>query len=351
MSDWRTNAMAALACGAVAMAQPAVHAETVDELYQKARAEQALVFYSGGPVAPYEQWAKEFKERFPGITVSISGGFSNVLNEKINQQLAAGKLEVDLAILQTAQDFVAWKKVGALMRFEPEGIDKVDPRFRDADGTFTATSVILLSYAYNPKLVAAGDVPKGALEFLKPQFAGKVVAAYPHDDDATMFVFHDIVKKHGWDYMTKFMATKPTFIQGHLGVLRSIAEGKHTVTFDSTSSTTAGLKAAGQPIEFAFPESEIMPVFYVTAGIFKDAPHPNAAKLFLTWYLAKEQQSRLSSYSPRTDVPPPAGLKPLSALNIDYGYRDFVTDEALMADLRKRFEAYTGPVVNRGGVR
>ena len=47
------------------------------------------------------------------------------------------------------------------------------------------------------------------------------------------------------------------------------------------------------------------PVFTLTGGIFKDAPHPNAAKLYLTWFLAKEQQSRVGSFSSRADVPPP----------------------------------------------
>jgi ABC-type Fe3+ transport system substrate-binding protein len=93
------------------------------------------------------------------------------------------------------------------------------------------------------------------------------------------------------------------------------------------------------------------PVFTVSAGIFKDAPHPNVAKLYLTWYLAKEQQSRTGVFSPRTDVPPPNGLKPLSEYRLANDYRDFVSDEARLVALRKRFESYTGPVVNKGGVR
>ena len=61
----------------------------------------------------------------------------------------------------------------------------------------------------------------------------------------------------------------------------------------------------------------------------KQAPHPNAAKLYLTWYLAKEQQSRSGTFSPRSDVAPPPGLEPLSSYNIDRGYRALVSDEAL----------------------
>ena len=326
-------------------------AETIDQLYQKAKAEKALVFYSGGPVEPYERWAKEFMEKFPGITVSVTGGFSNVLDDKINAQLAAKKLEVDMALLQTTQDLVSWKDRGVLMRFKPEGADKIDPRFRDKDDAFWPTSVVLLSYAYNTQALKPAEVPKSAKDFLNPSLRGKIVSAYPADDDATLFVFYNIVKKYGWGYMDKYMANKPNFIQGHLDELKSVASGKNVVTFDSTNSTTGALKKAGQPIDFAVPTSDVMPVFYITAGIFKAAPHPNAAKLFLTWYLAKEQQSRTGSFSARTDVPPPPGLKALSSYKIDAGYRDFVTNKKQIVALRKKIEGYTGPMVNAGSVR
>ncbi len=340
-----------VAIGWLFVAMPHACAQTVEELYEKAKAEKTLVFYSGGPAAPHEARAKRFMEQFPGITVSVTGGFSNVLNADIEKQMAAGTLAVDMAFFQTVQDFVAWKKAGLLLPFRPDGYDKIDPRFRDKDGAFTTTSVVLLTCAYNTKLVAPADVPQSALDFLKPQFAGKLVTAYPADDDATLYVFDTIVKKYGWDYMKKYMAQKPNFIQGHLDVLRSVASGTNVVTFDSTSSTTGALRKAGQPIDFAFPARDVMPTFVITAGIFKDAPHPNAAKLFLDWYMAKEQQSRIGSYSARTDVAPPAGLQPLSAYKIATGYRQFVSDGKTIAALRKEFESYTGPVVNKGGVR
>ncbi len=101
-----------IAALAVAMSG-AARAETTDQLYQKAKGEGALLFYSGGPVEPYERWAKEFMQKFPGVDVKVEGGFSNVLDSKINQQIAARKMDVDMALLQTVQDFVGWKKKGA----------------------------------------------------------------------------------------------------------------------------------------------------------------------------------------------------------------------------------------------
>jgi ABC-type Fe3+ transport system substrate-binding protein len=336
---------------AVALCGAAARAETLDQLYAKAKPEKTLLLYGAGPTAPYERWTKEFMQRFPGIEVVVTGGFSNVLDTKINEQIKAGKMEVDIAFFQTVQDFVAWKKEGVLLPFKVDGSDKIAPEFRDKDGAFTTTSVNTISYVYNTKLVASADVPTSALDFLKPQFRGKLVTAYPADDDATLYAFYTIVQKYGWGWMDKYMANKPNFIQGHLGETKSIVDGINALTFDGLSSSGGALKAAGAPIDFAFAAADPTPAFILTAGIFKGSPHPNVAKLYLDWYMAKEQQSRLGTFSARTDVPPPPGFKPLAAYKLANHYRDFVTNETRMVALRKRFEAYTGPVVNQGGVK
>ena len=67
--------------------------------------------------------------------------------------------------------------------------------------------------------------------------------------------------------------------------------------------------------------------------------------------LAPEQQRRIGTFSSRNDVPPPAGLKPLFSYGVANGYREFVTNERVLADLRKRFEDAVGPIRNAGGVR
>src|ERR1700683_1419538 len=121
LAAWAT----VLALGRIAgSALPApTSAQTLDALYAKAKDEGAFAFYVGGPTAPWEARAKQFEERFPGIKVTIGGGFSNVLDKKVDAQLAAGKLEVDAAILQTAADYVRWKKEGRLVTFKPDGFD------------------------------------------------------------------------------------------------------------------------------------------------------------------------------------------------------------------------------------
>jgi ABC-type Fe3+ transport system substrate-binding protein len=274
-----------------------------------------------------------------------------VLDSKIDQQIAGGKLEVDAAILQTIADFVRWKREGRLIVFKPPGFEKMDPAFKDADGTFWATMINVVPYMYNTEKVAAADVPNSALDVLKPQFHGKVVTAYPADDDVTLWVFYHIVQKYGWGYMDKYMAAKPNFIQGHLGEQRSIGTGENLVTFDSILDITSGLKRQGMPVASHIPTVDPLPIWPLTGAIFKGAPHPNAAKLFLSWLLEPEQQAKLPTWSPRSDVPPPAGYQPILSYKVINDYRDFLTDQAQVAALRKRFEGYSGPIVNTGGVR
>jgi ABC-type Fe3+ transport system substrate-binding protein len=343
---------AAIALSAITATNAApARAQSLDDLYAKAKSEGAFAFYVGGPTAPWEARAKTFSEKYPGIKVSIGGGFSNVLDSKIDQQIAAGKLEVDAAILQTIADYVRWKHEGRLMTFKPPGFDKMDPAFKDADGTFWATMINVVPYMYNTEKVAAADVPNSALDFLKSQFHGKVVTAYPADDDVTLWVFYHIVRKYGWNYMDKYMAAKPNFIQGHLGEQRSIGTGQNLVTFDSILDITGGLKRQGMPVDSHLPTVDALPIWPLTGAILKDAPHPNAAKLFLSWLLEPEQQSKLPTWSPRSDVPPPAGYQPILSYKVINDYRDFLTDQAQVVALRKRFEGYSGPIVNTGGVR
>src|SRR5712675_1088363 len=134
---------------AVSLTTTGARAQTLDELYEKAKQEKTLVFFAGGPAAPHENRAKEFQQRFPGIAVSVTGGFSNVLNEKINEQIKNKKLETDMAFFQTVQDFVAWKKDGVLMAFKPDGFDQIMANLKDPDGTYMALSVSAMTYAWN----------------------------------------------------------------------------------------------------------------------------------------------------------------------------------------------------------
>jgi len=154
-------------------------------------------------------------------------------------------------------------------------------------------------------------------------------------------IFDLIVKKYGWDYMKKYVANQPHFVEGSH---RDVAAGEDFVSFDNSALPSGKLKTV-------LSAEDKTPVFFTAGGILKNAPHPNAARLYLSWLLSKEQQGRNpAAYSPRSDLPPPAGMPPLSSPRFANGYRDFLGDGARLPALRKRFEALIGPVTNKATV-
>jgi ABC-type Fe3+ transport system substrate-binding protein len=338
----------ALTCVLGALAQ----AETIDELYAAAKKEGALVLYGGGPAAQYEPWAREFEQRFPGIKVSTKAGSSNVLAAEIDAQMKALNLQVDMAALQTIQDYERWKKAGALLPFKPDGFDKVDDEWKDKDGAYVGISVYGLGYSYNTAKLAAVEVPRSALDFLKPEFKGKIITTYPHVDDVTLYLYQTIVDKYGWEFLDKLKANQPAFVRGHLGVARAVASGAdRTLTFDASVSMTLAEAQSGRPTAVSISDIDPMPVYAQIAAVFKNAPHPNAAKLYIAWYMQPEQQSRQGIWSSRSDVPPPSGLKPLSEYRIANKFRSFILDEARVQSLRGRYLGFTGPVDTAGTYR
>jgi ABC-type Fe3+ transport system substrate-binding protein len=206
-------------------------------------------------------------------------------------------------------------------------------------------------YGYNTENVRSQDVPKSATDFLKPQFGGKLISTYPTYNPASLYVFGGIVRQYGWGYMDQYKKQQPKFVQGHLGVARSLGSGVSLVSFDNAVSSTLDVQRAGGKIALAGPTDDFLPVFFTAEAILKDAPHPNAAKLFVTWFLSKEWQSRSGVYSSRLDLPAPAGLPSLSKYRLMDRYLEFVSDEKQLTNLRKRFESYTGAVTNVGGTR
>ncbi|HLH23468.1 MAG TPA: ABC transporter substrate-binding protein [Chloroflexota bacterium] len=317
-----------------------------DELYRLARAEGQLNLYGGGPTAPFEASGRQFTAAFPGITVNVTGGFSNVLAPEIDRQIAAGSVECDVTVLQTLQDFERWKQQNALLPFRPDGFDQIPDGFKDPDATSVGLRVGAVAFAYNPDRLPEDVVPATAQDFLDPQLGGLCITCYPQDDDLTLYRYTTIVDKYGWDWMDAFMVNRPQFIRGHLGVVREIMADRAGVSFDSTLSSTLGAQANGGNITLVIPEADGMPIWAQGAGIFRAAPHPNAAKLYVSWLLSRDEQSHLppGNWPVRQDVPPPAGFRPILEYNVLNGYRDFVIDEPRLEDLRRRFEGYVGPV-------
>lgn len=316
-------------------------------LYRSACAEGVVNLYAGGPRQLHTEAVALFEQQHPGVRVDLCGGYpSEVLTGRIDHQRREGRLEADMAMLQTVQDFERWKSESALLPISPDGFEKIPSAFKDDDGFYVGIQIYALTYAFNTGLVARSDVPRAATDFLDPRYCGKIILGYPSADEVVLYLMATLVTKYGWEFMGDLMKNKPKFIMGHAGIAQKIAHGEYALTFDAAPPLTLTEKARGLPTDIAFPESDPIPVWAQTAGIFAGCPHPNAAKLYLDWYLRPEQQLRFTNaggyWSPRSDVATPQGFKPIFEYEIANDFRRFIMDAPRVADLKRRFDGYTG---------
>ncbi|HEV7546095.1 MAG TPA: ABC transporter substrate-binding protein, partial [Reyranella sp.] len=98
-----------------------------------------------------------------------------------------------------------------------------------------------------------------------------------------------------------------------------LVDGQDKVIMGAQYSGYIEFKAKGAPLAFVFPETGV-PAVSETYGIVADGPHPNAAQLFMDWFLSPVGQQALAEalllHSPRDDVPAPAGSVPLKDMKL-----------------------------------
>jgi len=101
-----------------------------------------LVIYTGAGPGGAKALADAFEKRFPGIAVTAHGGFSNVLDIEIDQQLKDNKVTADFVQFQTIQDYHRWDKRGAAHAFQARGFDQVFAAMKDKNGAWVAVNAI-----------------------------------------------------------------------------------------------------------------------------------------------------------------------------------------------------------------
>ena len=87
-----------------------------------------LSIYGGGPIRQYEPWAKEFEQRFPGIQVKITGGYSGGRAPRIDKPVFEYNIANDYADIVTNPGLLA----DAEVIFSGWGAPMMDEAFLEA---------------------------------------------------------------------------------------------------------------------------------------------------------------------------------------------------------------------------
>jgi iron(III) transport system substrate-binding protein len=141
-----------------------------------------------------------------------------------------------------------------------------------------------------------------------------------------------ILQLYNWDVMNKVIANV-TFVTSSRLAYQNIAKGEQPVGVTSEFNILAS-KLDGNPVDFVYPKDGTA-LINDASGIVKGGPNPDNAKKFLDFVSSKPAHMMIVEIdkrrSARSDVPPPAGLPPASAL------KTFPYDNKAAATQRKAY--------------
>ena len=325
-----------------------------DELLAAAQAEGEVVIVMGGSASRnYRPVAQAFEDKF-GITATVSTGSGGAQTDRVLAEQSAGRYDVDVMMIggTSALRLIAAE---ALVPIPPL---LIHPEVTNGEGWFqgriwysdAATQEYVLNHSaaaspenmgmrYNTDLVTQEDLDamNSVFDYLDPKWANQIVAIPAIAEGAggtysTIISHPDI----GEDFMERFVDPDfgVTFSTDFRFITDSLAGGKFAmgIAIGSAGRDLDELAKQGGPADRLikpFAERDTMSGGGAGDNVQMpiNAPNPNAAKLFLNWFLSIEGQTakhELSEGSPnpslREDIPCTGTVDPRECREPGKGY-------------------------------
>lgn len=285
----------------------------------KAKAEGTVVFYTAVDLSVAQRVARDFEAKY-GIKVQVERTGSERVFQRVGQEYSSNIHAVDVVNSSDAANFLVWKQNGWLASVPLEEIARYwPPSYRDPDFDFATWRATLSPIAYNASLVKAGDVPKTWAALLQPQWKGKIVKAHPAYSGSEMTADYQLIHAFGWPYLQKLAGQSVMQVQSSTEPPKVLSRGEEPVMAGGNEYVVFQMQAQGSPLGLIYPP-EGTPFETSPAAVMKDAPHPNAARLFYAYLFTKETQQMLIDFgglrSVRVGMKEPANRVPISRIRL-----------------------------------
>ncbi|MGZ8518780.1 MAG: ABC transporter substrate-binding protein [Candidatus Binatia bacterium] len=273
-------------------------------LIDGAKKEGQVVFYASMEAPSAQRLSAAFERKYPFLKVEATRIGSERMATRLIAEAQARKVRADV-VHQSAFDFYGVLQKGLFDSYLSAERAAIPAEYRDDKGLWVMASATLNVIAYNKKMVSAADAPKSFWDLTAAKWKGQLLM----DDNeskwmAGMMQYYGEAKTV--ELLKMLAAQDIQFRTGHSSIQTLLAAGERAAVVVAFANGVDRLKKEGAPIEWIASE----PVIGLTFGtaVVKDAPHPNAARLFNDFLLSREGQEITAAagyFVPRTDVASP----------------------------------------------
>ena len=308
------------------------------ELIQAAKKEGSVVVFGSLENDVAAAINNGFEAKY-GIKAQYFRGSSTVIIDRITTEHRTGKISSDV-VYTTAEPmkFINQER-GLLARYVSPSAKNYDKKLIDDFFGPNYRSVII-GFIYNKSMIKPEDAPKSYDDIVSPKWKGKIAMGNPSLHDTTIdwlsslhLVFGSQQKANDW--IKRLALLEPLMLDSMVPVGERVASGEVPLGIAYPKYVQVwGRK--GAPLDYV----KGLPVYlgdgnYI--GLTAKAPNPNAAKLFIDYFLGAESSevmANVGEFVNRQGIYPPIP-------GAEHVVAKFVQMNAMSADdYRKKKEEY-----------
>ena len=285
----------------------AAQSESLDELHKKALKEGGTVnFYGTLAQINAERILPVFEKRFPGMKVNHVDATADKLAARAITEARGGRVLADVFQMALENVLQVIDQKLAVDWLPPEAA-AYPANLKGAN--WLAADLVIITTAWNTNLVKKGDEPKQFDDFADPKWKGKLIAE-PRDVELLIGLARHKFKsdEKAFDFLRKLAANNIEFHKGHSELAEFLVAGQAAACVTCYAHHYPPRIKKGAPLGYMLTEG----IATITAdALAKDAPHPNAARLFYRWSASEEGQK---AYAAGGRLPPHPKVEPVEKI-------------------------------------
>jgi len=275
-----------------ALTSSAAYAQSANwnDVVAAAKREGKLLIYNGTNFPIVRKIAVEMQKE-TGIAIDVLDGRASEIRERIRVEQSTNRTVASLSYSGLTTLFTQTGE-GAFQEHGPlPNAQGVIPELASKCHVLLG-SVGMFLLMYNTTLVKPEEVPKSWRDLTDPRWQGKILSDDFRAAGAGNVWFEATYNAFGREYHDKIALQKPVFSRNFPESERRVARGEYPIYLPFNMSEYISLR--GLPIKALVPTEGAAYVPF-GAAILKDAPHPNAARVYLNFLLSDIGQTMLAA--------------------------------------------------------
>jgi iron(III) transport system substrate-binding protein len=260
-------------------------------LVAKAKAEGKAAFYAN--ITAVEPIMQAFTKSY-----GVKGEYTRISTAKFAAtavtEHAAGKLMAD--VLQAPVPILEMLKEKGILASYRSPMAAAYPDWASKDDKIQLFGIEYVALIYNKELVKAADVPKRYEDLTDPKWRGKIVMANPTAHATTISwlvgMKEQVFKsEESWlKFVKGLAANKPMFVASFGPTPAPVESGEKLIAISMPKYI---ITKAPAPLDWARISQPLLGTPRAIA-VASSAPHPNAARLFVDYWLSKDSMKMLA---------------------------------------------------------